>query len=94
MNLAEKAIQRLLGHCLFQSRVGPARFERRPTEHDSQEIMVGRRGEAPLVPPYGLTSFKKALALATLSSQVDFRADTLFSRDELESASSCRRAEK
>ncbi len=25
--------------------------------------MVGRRGEAPLVPPYILTSFKKALAL-------------------------------
>ncbi len=29
----------------------------------SREIMVGRRGEAPLVPPYKLPSFKRALAL-------------------------------
>ena len=29
--------------------------------------MVGRRGEAPLVPPYGLPCFKKALALNVAS---------------------------
>ena len=52
------------GHRLFQSRVGPTRFERRTIKHNSREIMVGRRGEAPLVPPYGLPSFKTALALA------------------------------
>jgi hypothetical protein len=26
-------------------------------------LLVGRRGEAPLVPPYNLPNFKKALAL-------------------------------
>ena len=29
----------------------------------SREILVGRRGEAPLVPPYILPGLKKALAL-------------------------------
>ncbi len=29
---------------LFLRRVGPARFERRPTLRKRQEIMVGRRG--------------------------------------------------
>ena len=33
-------------------RVGPARFERRPTIRGLDNILVGRRGEAPLVPPY------------------------------------------
>ena len=42
--------------------MGQARFERRPTIVQSLEIMVGRRGEAPLVPPYILPSFKKAMA--------------------------------
>jgi hypothetical protein len=32
--------------------VGQARFERRPTIWNQLETMVGRRGEAPLVPPY------------------------------------------
>ena len=43
--------------------MGPARFERRPTILHRREIMVGRRGEAPLVPPDFSTKFKKALAL-------------------------------
>ncbi len=51
------------GHRLFQRRAGPARFERRPTIMNLRELLVGRRGEAPLVPPYILPSFKKALAL-------------------------------
>ena len=41
---------------------GPALFERWPTLVPSLEIMVGRRGEAPLVSPYNLSRFKKALA--------------------------------
>ena len=56
------------GHRLFQGRVGPARFERRPTIRKHREIMVGRRGEAPLVPPYSFRSPNKAMAL--LSTQV------------------------
>ena len=51
------------GHRLFQRRVGPARFERRPTILKHRELLVGQRGEAPLVPPYILPSFKMALAL-------------------------------
>ena len=43
--------------------MGPARCERRPTIEKRLTIVVGRRGEAPLVPPYILPSFKKALAL-------------------------------
>jgi len=39
-------------HRLFRRRVGQARFERRPTITAQLKIMVGRRGEAPLVPPY------------------------------------------
>ena len=42
----------LCGAIVFQCRVGPARFERRPTIGKCRENMVGRRGEAPLVPPY------------------------------------------
>ena len=33
-------------------RVGPARFERRPTIRKHRDWLVGRRGDAPLVPPY------------------------------------------
>ena len=57
--LAEQA-----GHRLFQGRVGPAQFERRPTIGNRREFMVGRRGEAPLVPPYRLRSPNKAMPLA------------------------------
>jgi hypothetical protein len=32
--------------------VGPARFERRPTNRKQLEILMGRHGEAPLVQPY------------------------------------------
>ncbi len=35
----------------------------------SLEIMVGRRGEARLVPPYTLPSVKKALALGVTARQ-------------------------
>ena len=51
------------GQRLFQRRVGQAQFERRTTIVPTLEIMVGRRGEAPLVPPYIQPRFKKALAL-------------------------------
>ena len=80
------------GHRLFQGRVGPARFERRPTIRKHQEIMVGRRGEAPLVPPYSFRRPNKAMALTTgrkpgtqttevrLSEKLDFRR---FSRNGL-----------
>ncbi len=37
---------------LFQCRVGPARFERRPTIRTHRELTVGRRGESPLVSTY------------------------------------------
>jgi len=63
---AERMELRLVGnqgHRLFHCRVGQARFERRPTIWKRREIMVGRRGEAPLVPPYILPNFKKELAL-------------------------------
>ncbi len=38
--------------------------------------MVGRRGEAPLVPPYILPSFKMALALNRHVAPVDFNVRT------------------
>ena len=41
-------------------RVGPARFERRPTIWKRRKIMVGWRDDAPLVPPYILPSLKGA----------------------------------
>ena len=46
------------GSSQFQSRVGQARFERRPTMKNLRELIVGLRGEAPLVPPYILCNFK------------------------------------
>ena len=48
---------------MFLRRAGPARFERRPTIGKCREILVGRRDEAPLVPPYRLRSPNKAMAL-------------------------------
>ena len=48
---------------MFLRRVGPAQFERRPTIRKHREILVGRRGEAPLVPPYSLRRTNKAMAL-------------------------------
>ena len=48
---------------LLLRRVGPALFERWPTLVPSLEIIVDRRGEAPLVSPYNLSRFKKTLAL-------------------------------
>ena len=53
------------GHRLFQSRVGPARFERRLTIRKRREFVVGRRDETPLVSPDILSSHIKALALET-----------------------------
>jgi len=37
------------GNRLFQCRVGPVRFERRPTIKKRRELMAGLRGETPLV---------------------------------------------
>ena len=51
------------GFAIRNCRVGPARFERRPTAKQCRELMVGRRGEAPLVPPYKLPSLKNWHAL-------------------------------
>ena len=34
--------------------MGPARFERWPTQKKHRELMVGQCGETPLVPPYSL----------------------------------------
>ena len=48
---------------MFLRRVGQARFERRPTIGNHREIRVGRRGEAPLVPPYKLRRPNKVIAL-------------------------------
>ena len=46
----------VLGQRHFPRRVGPARFERRPTISKRRELLVGRRGEAPLVRPDSLTA--------------------------------------
>ena len=46
-------------------RVGQAHFDRRPTIRQHRELLVGRRGEAPLVPPYILPCFKKALHVSS-----------------------------
>lgn len=39
------------GNRLFECRVGPARFDRRPTLCEFRHLLVGPRGETPLVPP-------------------------------------------
>ncbi len=63
------------GHHLFQSRVGPVRFERRPTIGTQLEIMVGRRVEAPLVPPYRFRRPNKAMALRIAEERFAIRSD-------------------
>ena len=50
------------GQRLLQRRVGPARFERRPTILKHRDLRVGWRGEAPLVPPDILLHLKRAFA--------------------------------
>ena len=45
------------------SRVGQARFERRPTTTKHRELLADRRGEAPLVPPDIQSGPKQAMAL-------------------------------
>ena len=64
----------------FQGRrVGPARFERRPTLGNRREIMVGRRGEAPLFPPDSLSNRNWAMAQSsTLLRQSSIRAKAWF----------------
>ena len=66
------------GHRLFHSRVGQARFERRPTSGKRREIMVGRRDEAPLVPPYRFLRPNKAMALLERISKLARRASEGF----------------
>ena len=51
-------------------RAGPAQFERRTTLGKRREIMVGRRDEAPLVPPYRLRRPNKAMALGRREVQM------------------------
>ncbi len=58
-------------HRPFQCRVGQARFERRPTIQKPREILVGLRGEAPLVPPYDFRGTNKAMVLVGQSATVD-----------------------
>ena len=53
----------LVSRAASDRRVGQARFERRPTIGKRREFMVGRRGEAPLVPPYKFRRPNKAMAL-------------------------------
>ena len=65
------------GHRLFQNRVGQARFERRPTILKHRELLVGRRGETPLVPPYILLRFKKAIALPPMRATCRPRLERL-----------------
>ena len=55
----------------FSSRVGPARFERRPTIMKHRELLAGRYGAAPLTPPGILLRFKKALPLPVDSATGD-----------------------
>ena len=50
---------------------GTARFERRPTIVPSLEIVVGRRDEAPLVPPYSVCSLKMDGAVMNGPAAVD-----------------------
>ena len=56
----------IVPNVMFLRRVGQAQFERRPTIVKRREIMVGRRGEAPLVPPYSLRSPNKAMVRCRL----------------------------
>ena len=63
------------GHRLFQRRMGPAQFERRPTIGKRREILVGRRGEASLVPPYRLRRPNKAMALGSRPSGCQYIRD-------------------
>jgi len=61
--------QSAAGQSVFQCRVGQARSERRLTIMKRREWMVGQRGEAPLVPPNILPSFKKVLTLLNQTSR-------------------------
>ena len=65
------------GHRLFQRRVGPARFERRPIIGNRRDIkiMVGRRGDAPLVPPYRFRRLNKAMVLSWCPCRIDGSGD-------------------
>ena len=65
------------------SRVGPARFERRPTISNHRELPVGRRSEAPLVPPDILSSFKVAMAVGGDHKHDDHRRLTTLSAKPL-----------
>ena len=58
---------------LFLRRLGPARFERRPTVVQSLEILVGRRGETPLSHP----TLKTVMATDNLTHRI---ASCLLSR--------------
>ena len=50
-----------------------------------RELLVGRYGETPLVPPYILPSFKKAFALLITSSRLSdhlVAANVILNRDD------------
>ena len=63
------------GSSQFQSRVEQARFKRRPTMKNLREFLVGRRGKAPLVPPYTLCNFKLDGAVGTPPTRLPQVAD-------------------
>ena len=51
----------------------------------NRELLVGRHGETPLVPPYILPSFKMALALLITSSRLSdhpVAANVILNRDD------------
>ena len=48
-----------------------------------RELLVGRRGEAPLVPPYILSSFKKALALPELWNHSSSETSAVFDSNSI-----------
>ena len=77
-----------------EGRVGQARFERRPTNLDSPPDVVGRRGKAPLVPPYEESTPTDADAVVSLDAKVEWFGAALQqqvstaikTRDELDAA--------
>ena len=60
----------------FQCEVGPARLERRPAVKKRQKLMVGRRGETPVVPPYIPYNFIQSDRSRGMAPQVHYQSVT------------------
>ena len=81
VNQATSAIRHFQkGSSQFQRRVEQACFERWPTMQELRELLEGRRGEAPLAPPYILCNFKlhRAAPLQTDHPGLRMRHDSKF----------------